>query len=678
MSNTTTTKPDMLKAALAYGVMGWPIIPLYHVIDGRCSCGRDCDSPGKHPQVKDWPSRATCDVGKIRRWWKRWPDANIGLACGPADLVVVDLDERPEYSGLENWQQLGIDDSGAVVSLTPSGGQHLLFKRGGRDLDNSEGDLPQGIDIRGIGGQIVLPPSNHVKGQYAWDVGAHPLDRQPGPVPLALVGRLNGGGKSSKRKGPAAPVPDVIPKGEREKHLCSLAGTMNRRNMSEGAIRAALGIENETRCDPPLAEGDLDRIAKSISSYEAGPMPKSPPLPSAWDDGLTESLAEEQKPAKTSSQEKKRERPKSAEYIATLANLGYTFRLNLCDDSLELNGEPMTDPLAAEIRARMRDLGYWRINVMQDAYLADGLKNAYHPIKQYLAGLEWDGIDHIDKLACYFQDKDGAFQFWLKRWLIGAVAKVLEGAQNTMLVLDGPQGIGKSYFVKWLCPLPSYFVEGALDPSSKDDRLRMARTWIWEVGELGASLRKADREALKFLISMRVVTERKPYGHFDVRKPAMASLIGTLNNEGGFLNDPTGSRRFLVATLTALDWAYSQEVDVHQVWAHAAALYHQGESWTLLPEEARLSQDLNAKYRVDDPIENSLRAHFELDPTRRDWWLSSHEIITTLQDHGLRGSTRGNAMALSAVLTGLGHERRKRKDANGYTGIQWKQGEGQQ
>jgi len=261
----------MLKAALAYGAMGWPIIPLHAVVNGRCTCkkGAQCETPGKHPRIKDWENQATTDADKIRRFWASWPNANIGLACGPADVLVVDLDERPDYSGKETWRDLGIDDSGAVIGLTPSGGQHLLFKRGGRHIGNTVGELGEGIDTRGEGGLIVLAPSNHILGEYVWDVGAHPSDRIPGEIPQTLVDRLrNLNGANGKRQA-AAPIPDRIPKGQRNKQLCSLAGSMRNRGADEATIRAAIGVMN-LRCDPPLPESALDTIAHSIAKYKVG------------------------------------------------------------------------------------------------------------------------------------------------------------------------------------------------------------------------------------------------------------------------------------------------------------------------------------------------------------------------------------------------------------------------
>ena len=94
-----------LQSALNCAERGWFIIPLYHPIGQRCSCGKDCGKDiGKHPRIKDWPNTATRDPDLIRRWWTQWPEANIGILTGvKSGLVVIDIDPR-------NGGHLTVDD----------------------------------------------------------------------------------------------------------------------------------------------------------------------------------------------------------------------------------------------------------------------------------------------------------------------------------------------------------------------------------------------------------------------------------------------------------------------------------------------------------------------------------------------------------------------------------------
>ncbi len=211
-----------------------------------------------------------------------------------------------------------------------------------------------------------------------------------------------------------------------------------------------------------------------------------------------------------------------------------------------------------------------------------------------------------------------------------------------------------------------YFIEAAVNPDDKDSWLRLISRMVWEAAELGAITRRSDREALKNFISARMVTVRKPYGQYDIIKPALASLVGTINNEAGFLTDPTGNRRFLTCRLTRIDWqGYTTNCDPDQIWAEAVALYRQGESGQLDPVEARLQQVINAGYMVELPLEMLLLKHFEIKP-EIDIWTPAIDIVKRLEELGLRdGHQRQHLRDLSAVMQQLGVPKSRRRLGDG-------------
>jgi hypothetical protein len=368
---------------------------------------------------------------------------------------------------------------------------------------------------------------------------------------------------------------------------------------------------------------------------------------------------------------------KTKDYLQALRMLGYTFKLNMCSHDIEVNGKKITDPLRAVIANHMRDGGFESRQRIEDAYLEEAWNNRYHPIREYLLNLKYDGGSHIETLATYFQDEYNVFHIWLRRWLIGAVAKTMAAEQNRMLVLDGPQNIGKSEFAKWLCSgMPEYFYEGPINTDDKDSWKRLMQTWIWEVGELGSTTRKADREALKAFLTTREVTVRKAFDKFDTQGPAMASFIGTVNNEAGLLNDPTGSRRFMVAKLTNIIWDYKKDVDVDQVWAEAVTLYLDGEPWNLTPDERQKANEINEEYETDNPLEGLLKKYFRVDAMDMSLWIPSTDIMQTLYDRGYRGhSPKSDLMDLGAVMTKLKcikkkHPNKNGQLVNGYHGLE--------
>ncbi len=371
----------------------------------------------------------------------------------------------------------------------------------------------------------------------------------------------------------------------------------------------------------------------------------------------------------------------SEEAISALSQLGYTFRMNTCSDGVEVNGRPISDAVRAGMLTQMRDLGFKSTDAIENAYTAEAADFAYHPVRDWMDGLHWDGHDHLLSLTTYFRDthdmitdRDGkrhtVFGLYLRRWIVGAVAKVYQAEQNMMLVLDGSQRLGKSYFASWLCScLPDSFIEAPIRPDDKDYRIRLAEKFIWEVAELDATTRRQDVSALKSFITERTVTVRKPYGHHDITKPAMASMIGTINNSGGFLADPTGSSRFLVVTLEKINFAYAQEIDVAQLWAQAVALYRAGQPWALSADERTQQDAINEAYRIDDPLVGALTAHFFLNEHE---WLPTNTIVEVLSEKGYRVTPN----ALAAAARELGLKRGKRRvsgmSVNGFHGIQEK------
>jgi len=200
---------EQLRAALAHAARGWRVFPLR--------------AGDKRPAIKDWEARATCDSARIRRAWLRHPRLNIGIACGPSDLVVIDLDTSDHGSVRPaEWDRPGIRDGVDVLAAlaanhdqplpwetlstqTPSGGEHLYFTApAGYRIRNSAGRLGWLIDVRAAGGYVVAAGSvvrgrryrssefDEVAALPAWiaELLHEPATRRPdlGPV-LDIVGR---------------------------------------------------------------------------------------------------------------------------------------------------------------------------------------------------------------------------------------------------------------------------------------------------------------------------------------------------------------------------------------------------------------------------------------------------------------------------------------------------------
>lgn len=375
---------------------------------------------------------------------------------------------------------------------------------------------------------------------------------------------------------------------------------------------------------------------------------------------------------------------KFQDYINHLQRLNYTFRMNELNDDIEVNDKPITNGLYATIRSQIRDLGFSRhLTAFEEAWIREAYSKSYNPIKEYFYSLPAYSLLNgepwiIPKLASYFKDVDGVFPTWLLKWMIGAVGKVMQAGtnepiQNPMLVLVGPQNLGKSRFVRWLCSgIPSYFIESHIATDDKDTWLRLASHFIWEVAELQAVIKRQDREALKDFITHDKITTRKAYGKFDVHVNATASLVGTVNENGtGFLNDPTGNRRFLTCELTTLDWTYTN-INPSDAWAEAWYLFGQdNNAWQLTPDEINKRDEINLRFQEDDPIEDLLLKYYDITKNPGDF-ASSVDLRETLENYGLKGTTKQNSMAIASALKNLGVIKDKLNNQRGFRGIKKK------
>ena len=391
---------------------------------------------------------------------------------------------------------------------------------------------------------------------------------------------------------------------------------------------------------------------------------------------------------------KKLEGKVSGQIAKDLTKWGYVLWMNDMDDSVWNWDARWTDSDNATLRMIARDAGYGEnrlLSALEDATLAIAAQNRRHPVREYLETLAWDGQDHISALCAHFADRhdpvtyaDGSqktvFQAFLTRWLVGSIAKVFgdtnAARSNFVLVLATGQKAGKSHFAKWLCPLDGFFDEKRVNPDDKDHSLARAQTWVWEIGELGATTRRADVEALKLHITATTVTERKAYGHNKTVKNSIASYIGTVNPDGaGFLVDTTGNRRFAVVELESIDWAYDGKIDVSQVWAQAKWLWQQNPRAYLFTTEEETVQNANAEEHLEaDIIADMIVRLFEVDPKRSEWRITSSELLDVLRTMGSlsRGNDRQQGKEIARSLAKMGITSKRSHGATVYAGLQRK------
>ncbi|MGE5510492.1 MAG: bifunctional DNA primase/polymerase [Bacteroidota bacterium] len=173
--------------------LGWPVFPLHGIVDfgsdeARCTCGRvDCERPGKHPRIRKRDGGrgmldATTDADQIDAWDELYPDANLAMPTGAATgIVVVDIDGEDGAASVAMLARMNYDLP-ATATVFTGRGRHLYY-RCPAGLKTSASKLAKGIDIRADGGQVVLPPSRHIRGTlYRW--APSPLECPLQPLPL--------------------------------------------------------------------------------------------------------------------------------------------------------------------------------------------------------------------------------------------------------------------------------------------------------------------------------------------------------------------------------------------------------------------------------------------------------------------------------------------------------------
>ncbi|BAP44750.1 DNA primase domain-containing protein [Pseudomonas sp. StFLB209] len=210
--------------------------------------------------------------------------------------------------------------------------------------------------------------------------------------------------------------------------------------------------------------------------------------------------------------------------------------------------------------------------------------HSFHPVRQYLDGLEWDRTPRLNSWltdtlgvpATEYSAKVG------KRWLISAVARIMQPGckADAVMILEGGQGAGKSTAMniiggKWFMDTP--FVLG-----DKDAFQALRGKWVVELGELD-SFNKAESTKAKQFFSATVDTYRESYGRRTIDVPRQCVFVGTTNQEE-YLKDPTGNRRYWPVACGDTDLDKLREIR-DQLLAEAVYCYHAGDRWWVTREE---------------------------------------------------------------------------------------------
>lgn len=601
----------MLDAALSYAHLGLAVFPL---VEGA-----------KNPATAKGFKNASTDEKTVRTWWTRNPNYNIGIACGNGTMVIdLDVDEAKDEDGtatLRKWE----DDNGKLpetaTAVTGRGGLHMLYRIDGEVRCSANPKL--GVDVRGDGGYIVAPPSIHPNGtQYAWerDPRKHEIAEADGNV-MAFIEFVQG--KKDDESNKALSVPGEIESGGRNNTLFKMACSLQSKGLSNSAILAAVMAENAEKCNPPLPQSEVRRLVESALTKEKGNAEDPTKIKVAL------SKNENGKPHQSISNcIKAIERDDRLAGRFRFNVIAYTKTLTLPVPWDDGEGErPIADwdycGLASFLERRY---GLMSKQKAIDAVTEVSMHNRYNPITSWMDGLEWDGEPRMDTLLpCFLGTDMSDYNVAVMRlFMMGAVARAYEPGTkfDYMPVLIGPQGLGKSFFLRKLGHCSDWYCDNfnTIDGDAAAEKLR--GLWIVEMAELLAAKKQRDVESIKAFLTSQVDTIRPKYARETEQRPRACVFAGTTNNPH-FLTDTTGNRRFLPVECGINEPAMSLFADgadgyFEQAWAEAVHVYKTERPVLVLDERsAAFAMEKQEQYLEDDPRVGMVQQY--LDEKLAEW-----------------------------------------------------------
>ena len=324
-----------------------------------------------------------------------------------------------------------------------------------------------------------------------------------------------------------------------------------------------------------------------------------------------------------------------------------------------------------------RVYGIWSPTKFKDALLAVvAAERIYHPIKNYFAGLTWDGVPRLDSLLIdYCGAEDNPYtRAVTRKTLCAAVARVYEPGRkfDSILVLSGPQGIGKSTF---FAKLGGAWYSDSLAISDMKDKTaaeKLQGYWILELGEL-AGIKKVDVETVKSFVTRVDDKYRQAYGMVVESHPRSCIIVGTTNSESGFLRDITGNRRFWPVQVSEHGSHHPWDLEeIDQVWAEAIQAYKDGESLFLSGEVAQMAYAKQQEAMESDDREGLVQDYLDrllpenwdnMDLYQRRTFLGGGEF----EDTPTEGTVRRERVCIMEIWCEcFGKERQNLKKADSY------------
>jgi len=360
------------------------------------------------------------------------------------------------------------------------------------------------------------------------------------------------------------------------------------------------------------------------------------------------------------------------EVLKSTLQAHYIFRYNSVRNRIEFRKvseqtfKDLTDSDVNSIMFEMIALKQEVSNSLIRTLLNSNFVQSYNPFKEYFDNLPaWDSTtDYISRLADRVHTtNDELWRFYLKKWLIGVVAcaYVEDAINENVLIFKGDQNIGKTRFVRRIIPSAlgeRYYSEEGMNFRDQTSKLRLSECFIINLDEF-ENVVKSSPEQLKSMLSIKSRRFRRPYASLSEDFPRRASFAATINN-GIFLKDTTGNRRYLVVDVLSIDHSSIDYVD--QLYSQVFSLLKSGETYYFNAEEVKLVNAHNRQFELIQPeyevLVRFLRPKVENDESP-SVALTATEIMGYLATRTKLQVTTATIQKLGSALNALGYSWRK-------------------
>ena len=626
-----TNRPDFVAN---YATAGFPLFPLN----------------GKTPTVKEWQKTPPNDkLTKIDL------PGNYGVVL-PDTILVIDVDVKKGAPGIASFEKLNKDlgfksdwFKDTFVVKTGTGGIHIyLTKNSELKIKKNVKEYP-GIDFLSKGHFVVGAGSVHpdTKVEYLCVSDSTPGDVRPAPQQLDAILVKSEVITTDVKKGFTDDSGPTIAQYIELMNDMPAAIEGNRRNstyivvcrghdlgLSEAKCAEVIAANYNPRSVPPLNEQELIQTVKDGYKYAKGKAGNAN-VAAIFD--VVENVQDDygiNSVNKTPKGVIKPDLNNAVHYLQTNPALSSLFRYNTFAGAIEISEKAPWYENRGHRGARISDEDIillkfflikhhqieFRQEIVMEAIVVMAFRRHYHPVRNYLNSLKWDKTPRLDTWLIKCGAVDNVYtRAVARKTLCAAVRRVFQpGCKwDYILILEGPQGIGKSTICRILGRL--WGADMNLDPHAKDSVHMMLGKWIIELSEMVA-LKWAEASALKSFITRETDTVRLSFARHAKDFPRQSIFIGTCNPEHvGYLADTTGNRRFWIVNLPHKISLVEFENDCEQILAEAVQYYrsetlyltgdaekiHGYEAMARVPEEPM--QRHVSKYLTENPEINEVQ-----------------------------------------------------------------------